>query len=78
MLEKMLDEARVSAEISLGFEIPDDVAESILDYAKRKFGLIRQRENLPDTYLALLYENEITDHYLREAINSACSLRKVG
>ena len=78
MLEKMLSEARGSAEISLGFKIPDDIAKSILDYAKRKFGMIKQREDLPDTYLALLYENEITDHYLRQAINDACSLQKVG
>ena len=74
MLEKLLNEAKVSAEISLGFKIPDDTAKSILDYAKRKFGIIRQRENLPDTYLALLYENEITDHYMRKVINSFCTV----
>ena len=70
MLEKLLDEARESAEISLGFKIPDDTAKSVLDYAKRKFKIIREREDLPDTYLALLYENEINNHYVRMAINS--------
>lgn len=60
-----LSNARKSAERTLGFCIPDHIAEKVLAYAKRKCELNRK----PDSYLPLLYENELTDHFMRLAIN---------
>lgn len=60
-----LAEARQAAETALGFKIPDVVATSVLWYARRKCSLAGQPEN----YLPLLYETELTDHYMRLAIN---------
>lgn len=60
-----LTEAREAAESSLGFKIPDVVATSILWYARRKCSLAEQ----PESYLPLLYETELTDHYMRLEIN---------
>ena len=57
--------ARVAAEIKLGFCIPDNIAEEVLAYAKRKCEL----NSKPESYLPLLYENELTDFYMRLAIN---------
>jgi len=57
-----LTEAREAAESSLGFKIPDVVATSVLWYARRKC-------ELPESYLPLLYETELTDYYMRLAIN---------
>ena len=51
-----LAEARQAAETSLGFKIPD---------ARRKCELAEQ----PESYLPLLYETELTDYYMRLAIN---------
>ena len=58
-----LTEAREAAESSLGFKIPDVVATSVLWYARRKCELAEQ----PESYL--LYETELTDYYMRLAIN---------
>lgn len=57
--------ARVAAEIKLGFCIPDNIAEEVLGYTKRKCELNGKLES----YLPLLYENELTDYYVRLAIN---------
>lgn len=57
--------ARAAAERTLGFRIPDQIAEKVLAHTKRKCELNRK----PDSYLPLLYENELTDYYMRLAIN---------
>lgn len=57
-----LAEARQAAETSLGFKIPDVVATSVLWYARRKCELAEQPESF-------LYETELTDYYMRLAIN---------
>jgi hypothetical protein len=57
--------ARAAAEKTLGFHIPDNIAEEVLDYAKRKC----EQNRKPDSYLPLLYENELTDYFVRLAIN---------
>ncbi len=57
--------ARAAAEKALGFHIPDNIAEEVLDYAKRKC----EQNRKPDSYLPLLYENELTDYFMRLAIN---------
>ena len=68
-----LTEAREAAESSLGFKIPDVVATSVLWYARRKCELAEQ----PESYLPLLYETELTDYYMRLAINRS-EERRVG
>lgn len=60
-----LTAAREAAEEKLGFRIPEVVATSILWYARRKCELAGQ----PESYLPLLYETELADHYMRLAIN---------
>lgn len=60
-----LSVAKESAERTLGFCIPDHIAEEVLAYAKRKCELNRK----PDSYLPLLYENDLTDYFMRLAIN---------
>lgn len=57
--------ARAAAEVTLGFCIPDHIAEEVLAYAKRKCDLNRK----PESYLPLLHENELTDYYMWLAIN---------
>ena len=52
-----VDAARAAAERTLGFRIPDRIAEEVLAHTKRKCALNRK----PDSYLPLLYENELTD-----------------
>lgn len=64
-IHRRLAEARQAAETSLGFKIPDVVATSVLWYARRKCELAEQ----PESYLPLLYETELTDYYMRLAIN---------
>ena len=56
---------KLTAEETLGFRIPEVVATSILWYARRKCELAGE----PESYLPLLYEPELTDHYMRLAIN---------
>ena len=60
-----IEEAVANAEETVGFQIPKDVADAVLDYAKRKCTVCRH----PDSYLPLLYENELTDYYMWKAIN---------
>ena len=43
--------ARAAAERTLGFSIPDAVADEVLAYAKRKCRLVKK----PESYLPLLY-----------------------
>ena len=64
-MDETVDTARAAAEKTLGFRIPDHVAEEVLAHTKRKCALNRK----PDSYLPLLYENELTDYYMRLAIN---------
>lgn len=72
-----VDAARAAAERILGFRIPDRIAEEVLAHTKRKCALNRK----PDSYLPLLYENELTDYYMRLEINvrggmvDVCDLR---
>ncbi len=68
-LTKELQDARAKAEAELGFAISDEVCEKVLAYTKRKLEVIRAREEKPDWYLAVLFENEIRDHCMRTAIN---------
>ena len=60
-----IEKARASAEQMLGFSILDEVADEVLAYAKRKCAA----SGKPESYLPLLYENELTDHFMRLAIN---------
>lgn len=65
--------ARQSAEQTLGFAIDDDVADEVLAFAKRKCEL----NHKPDDYLPLLYENELTDYFMRLYINMRGELNHV-
>lgn len=65
MSSDKLTAAREAAEETLGFRIPEVVATSILWYARRKCELAGE----PESYLPLLYETELTDYYMRLAIN---------
>lgn len=72
-MDQNILEARQSAERTLGFAIDDDVAEEVLAYAKRKCEL----NHKPDDYLPLLYENELTDYFMRLYINLRGELNHV-
>lgn len=65
--------AREAAERTLGFAIDDETAEEVLAYAKRKCEL----NHKPDDYLPLLYENELTDYFMRLAINLRGEMNRV-
>ena len=64
-----IEVARTLAEEKLGFEIPSSVADYILGYTMRKFLNIISKEDKPDGYLGVLYQNEIEDYYRRNAIS---------
>lgn len=66
-------EARASAEKKLGIQIPDEVADEVLRYARRKCEL----NGKPDSYLPLLYENELTDYFMRLVINLKGEMNRV-
>ena len=68
-----IEEARTSAERTLGFVIPRSIAEEVLSFAKFKLKIIE----MPDNYLPLLYENELTDYFMRLAINQRGELNRV-
>ncbi len=72
MDQKILN-TRKSAERALGFSIDDDVADEVLAYAKRKCEL----NHKPNEYLPLLYENELTDYFMRLQINLRGELNHV-
>ena len=65
--------ARVAAERTLGFAIDDETAHDVLAHAKRKCEL----NHKPDSYLPLLYENELTDYFMRLAINLRGEMNRV-
>lgn len=60
-----VEKARKAAETQLGFEIPDDVAKEVMVFSKRKCELNGKGES----YLPLLYEDELKQYYFRMAIN---------
>ena len=64
-------EFRKIAEAVLGFNVPDSVVEDMLDYSVEKLRYIRQRQpEYKDTYLPVLFENEIRDYYMRAEISN--------
>ena len=64
-----IEVARMKAEETLGFEIPDAVADYIFGYTVRKFLNIVSKEEKPDGYLGILYQNEIEDYFARNAVS---------
>lgn len=70
MLNISLEQARRNAEGTLGFEIPTSTADYILGYTLRKFLRITEKEEKPEGYLAILYQNEIVDHFTRRTISA--------
>ncbi len=62
-----------AAEDTLGFASDDETAEEVRAYAKRKCEL----NHKPDSYLPLLYENELTDYFMRLAINLRGEMNRV-
>ena len=76
MLNMTLEQARTKAEETIGFKIPDSTADYILDYTKRKFERITEQDEKPEGYLAVLYLNEIEDHYTRLALSSISEMAR--
>ena len=72
-MEYEILKARVAAEDTLGFAIDDEIADEVLAHSKRKCELNRK----PESYLPLLYENELTDHYMRLAITLRGEMNRV-
>lgn len=60
-----LEQVVRNAEEKLGLFIPDSIAANVFQYAKRKCEVVGQ----PIEYLPILFENEITDYFLRLAVN---------
>lgn len=65
-----IEEARQKAEESMGFEIPTTTADYILGYTIRKFLRITAKEEKPEGYFGILYQNEIEDYFRRIAISA--------
>ena len=63
--------ARKNAEETIGVPVPDETAEYILGYTMRKFANIICREEKPDGYFGILYQNEIEDFYRRALLTTA-------
>lgn len=57
--------AKKAAEEHIGIEIPDCVANQVLDYSVRKCEVNGKGTD----YLPILFENELRDYYMRLAIN---------
>ena len=72
-MEYEILKARVAAEDTLGFAIDDEIADEVLAHSKRKCEL----NHKPDEYLPLLYENELTDYFMRLAINLRGEMNRV-
>ena len=72
-MEYEILKARVAAEDTLGFAIDDEIADEVLAHSKRKCEL----NHKPDSYLPLLYENELTDYFMRLAINLRGEMNRV-
>lgn len=66
-------EARASVEKKFGIQIPDEVADEVLRHARRKCEL----NGKPDSYLPLLYENELADYFMRLVINLKGEMNRV-
>ena len=64
-----IEVARKKAEERMGFEIPSVTADYILGYTIRKFLNIISKEEKPEGYFGLLYQNEIEDYFTRNAIS---------
>lgn len=73
---KEIEAGLKNAEQILGFNIPSVVADHILGYTIRKFLRIIEREEKPEGYLAVLYENEIRDYYVRNSISMVSSMNR--
>ena len=71
-----IEVARKNAEQRLGFEIPTATADYILGYTVRKFLNIISKEEKPDGYFEVLYQNEIEDYFVRQAISAMSAIRK--
>ena len=69
-----IEAAIKNAEDNMGFKVPTDIAEHILGYTIRKFLNIVSKEEKPEGYLGILYQNEIEDYYRRKAISSISSI----
>ena len=65
-----IDMAKKKAEENMGFEIPSSIAEYILGYTIRKFLNIVSKEEKPEGYLGILYQNEIEDYFVRHAVST--------
>lgn len=65
-MEEELRQAKAYAEKKLGFEVPEDDYQHILEYAVRKLDYVKKGMD----YLPLLLETEITDFYMRQYINT--------
>ena len=64
-----VEKAKKLAEAELGFEIPPVIADYILGYTVRKFLRIISKEEKPEGYFGVLYQNEIMDYFVRKSIN---------
>ncbi len=49
----------------LGVKLPAETAKEVLEYTMRKLEVIGR----PESYLPVLYENELRDYFMRAAIN---------
>lgn len=76
MLNISLEQARKNVEELIGFEIPASTADYILGYTLRKFQRITEKEEKPEGYLAILYQNELEDHFTRRAISTISELAR--
>lgn len=64
-MEKSIIAAIESAERILRFKIPEEVWIEVLGFSVQKLKYIKK----PNSYLPILFENELTDYYSRMAIN---------
>lgn len=65
-MEAELRQAKAYAEEKLGFEVPEDDYQHILQYSIRKLNYVKKGLD----YLPLLLETEISDFYMRLYINT--------
>lgn len=68
---KELREALESAERTLGIKIDAEIAAEVLLYTVRKCQVQQQEAS----YLPILFETELLDHYMRMAINARTEMR---
>ena len=65
---KDIEVGRKKAEETIGAPIPSAIADYILGYTMRKFFNIISKEEKPEGYFGILYQNEIEDFYIRLAL----------